>query len=849
MGGKNAVQIRSALRTDLKDSGALWSDAELIRSVERAVSDLSRMLPLEKVYEKSLQFTVSSEAFTSPKDTDIDYIVVAQTLNGKVAGDTFTRTTTQPDYPRVVTVAITDADTSITNFTIIVKGTDAKGKAIEESFHFGNGLSQTGKKEFKYIREVELDQVAGTAAAEDVLNVGIGAFTNVWAELANKPIKYASETISSMTRNTDFFMDYANGRIKCISGGSMLTITAYTISYTLGQLWLDLNNIPDLIRVESVIYPVGTIPQSIVPWDIWGNILSITGAGEAEEQQSMAEDKHIAVYYDAEHQPPTDFNSGSYPEFLENTVLLAAGAYALFIYTLKYEHLAATDFASARTALGNLGAIHTLIATALGKVTTHVAEMSTALGLAAAQAVLSAAALVKINGDGARTYLTDANTALDAAATILTATDSPTGVLSKVDTYLAGATESAKARLLLITTDVANLRTAVATAIDAAKTTLGTVNLADVGIYLGNAVTALGKVDTYLVSNTNEDSKYWLTKITTDIAGLRTAVLTAVDALNTYIDVVGAATTGDLAKADLARANYMGATANYVDGTTAPGIKKYLDDGDALINTVTAGGENERTPEVYATFASIARSALVTPHEQDRNFYLENAARRTNAALGYAQEAAERLSNLRSYIEQADAWGRVAAGFVGEAVQRISAALQAANRERVKIDQAATYVAEANARLANLESYINQAMAYTRISDSFIAEARERIGVASAFIAEASQRVSIADRYIAEASGRVATANAYTEEANGRLGMANAFVAEANGRTAEMDRHIAEADRYTGIAVQNLALADRFRSEAEGRRNEAWNVWRDRKQYIGDFTQSAVRQMPVYQKE
>lgn len=744
MGGKNRLQIRAALRTDLKDSGTLWSNDELDRAVERAVSDLSRMLPLEKVYEKSLQFTISSESFTSPKDTDVDYIVDAQTLNGKAAGGTFTLTGSQPDHPRVVTVLITDADASLTNFTIIVKGADAKGKYVEETFHFGGGLSQTGKKEFKYIREVELDQVAGTAVAGDVLDVGIGAYTNVWAELANKPIKYGSETISSQARNTAYYMDYANGRIKAISGG-LAANTAYSISYTIGRIWLDLNNIPDLIRVESVAYPVGDIPQSLAQWDIFGNILTVTGLGEAEEQQSMAEDKHIAVYYAAEHQVPSDFNPGSYPEFLENTVILAAEAYALFQYALKLGHAALTDLTTAGTRLGSVS--HTLFATALTA--------------AAAQAVLLSQAL------------------------------------DKVSTYLAGDSGSTKASLT--SSSGAAVTTAAVTALDAAHTALGTVDFVSTLAHIEAAATALNKIATYLESNTSEDSKYWLTKITTDIAGLRTAILASLEAAGTYLGLVAT----DISSADSVRKNYMGAVANYVDGGTAPDVKKYLDDGDAVLNSIATGGENERTPEMYMQFARAVRDALVAPHEQDRNFRLENATRRVNAAIAYMEEATQRLSNLRSYIDQADAWGRIAAGFVNEAVQRLQAAFVSLSTERARVEQAAGYDAEAAQRVDLLRAYIEQSLAYARIAEGFVGEARER------------------------ASG------------------ARVYIDEANARLQEMNIYLGEADRYTAIAMQDMALADRFRTEAIERRNEAWSIWRDRKQYIGDFTQSSVRQMPT----
>ncbi len=628
MGNKSLVQIRSDLRLDLSDTGSKWSDAELDRSVERAVSDLSRFLPLERVFDKSFQFTITDEAYTSPVDTDPDRFVDNQTFNALVAGSTFTLAGTAIDFPRVVTLLVTDADDSITNWVIIVKGRDVNDNSLEETFFFQNGKSQTGIKEFKgSIMEVELDQVSGTLDAGDVLDIGTDAFTTCWVTLANKPIKYHSETHSTnLTINDDFFMDYANGRLQLTSAGGGTAATSYTISYLISQLHLDLSSLPDLIRVSSVIYPVGDVPQTAVPWDIWARVLIITGTGEHEEQALMGEDRQIAVYYDAEHEVPNIFGPGSYPSFLENTVLLAAGAYALFIHALKFEQQAVTDFASARTAIGNVS--HTLVTTALAA----------------------------------------ANTAAD------------------------------------------------------------------------NAETALVKVDTYLVSNSSEDSKFHLTKITTDLADLRTAIVAAQDAANAYLDSVKL----DLDNATSARENYMGVNNNYVDGGTEPDVKAYLTTGDALINNITVGGENERTPELYALYARMASEGLVAPFERDRAFYGQNATNRVNAALAYAQEIAQRLSNLRSYIEQADGWGRIAAGFVNEATERNAAA--------------------------------------------------------------------------------------------------QAFIQEAAGRISEINAYLAESDRDIALAVHNMSLSDRFSREAELRRDEAWTIWRDRKQYIGDFSGSSTRQ-------
>jgi hypothetical protein len=554
MGNKTLLQLRVDMRADLKDSGSLWSDAELDRCIERAVSDFSRYLPKEEVYEESLQFTVTSEAFTTPVTTSLTAIVNAQSLD--VAGGSLLTIAGQPDVPRPLTLTMTDADNSAYGVTIIITGANKDGKSISETFHWSRGMSKTmvGVKEFKTVYEVELDQDAGSHAG-DTLSVGYGLFTTAWKSLAYKPIKWGSETASVGVRDTDFYMDYANGRIKAIAGGLLAANTAYTISYTKSQISVDLSSLTDMIRVQRAEYPVGGVPQDMVSVNGFGSILYVSGGAESEGQVSMQEDKHIRVYYDARHIPPTLYTPGTYPSFLEDTVLMAADAYALLIYALKSEHQAVTDLASVRAAL--------------------VIPNTTVTGLH----VLAQAALA----------LTD--TQLDAA-------------------IKAGS---------------GNLMFKVATALDAVATKLGTV-------------------DTYLT------------------------------------------------------------------GSTAPAAKKYLDDGDAILNTVAVGGEGQDVPRAYRE---------------------------------YAQASVE-------------------------------------------------------------------------IANALIAEA-------NAYVTEASVRLGESDRWVA--AGR-------------------AWVEQANSYIAEIDRYLAEAAQYAEAASADMLLADRLKAEALERRNEVYAIWKDRKEYIGDFTMSSTRQMP-----
>jgi len=342
----------------------------------------------------------------------------------------------------------------------------------------------------------------------------------------------------------------------------------------------------DVIRINRVEYPTDQVPQHFVSFDYYDHKLTITGGVESDEQPYLNTSYSLRIYYDSPHVVADDDEPGTCPAFLDNTVLLAASAYAMF--------------------------------------------------------------------QKAMDYISDANANYTLAGTALT-----------------------------------------------------------------NAGTALAKVATYLEDNSSEDSKYWLTKITTDIAGLRTATLTALDAMNSYLDSV-ATDISDIGTA-------WTACVDYVTGATAPAVKKYLDDGDAYLNTIADGGEGQEVPHAYRQYAQTVADGIVSPYVNYMSILAQKGTQRTNAAMIYAQEAAQRLSNLRSYIEQADAWGMIAQRFIVEAEQRLADSVQ-----------------------------------------------------------------------------------------------------------------------YTNVADNQKNMAAELRQQAIERRNEAWSIWRDRTQYIGDFSQTPVRQMPQY---
>ena len=81
-------------------------------------------------------------------------------------------------------------------------------------------------------------------------------------------------------------------------------------------------------------------------------------------------------------------------------------------------------------------------------------------------------------------------------------------------------------------------------------------------------------------------------------------------------------------------------------------------------------------------------------------------------------------------------------------------------------------------------------------------------------------------------------------QAEGYSTIATIFAREAESRVTEITQHIQEATGYYNAAVYELQLANYYRNEAIDRRTEAWSILKDRSQFIGDFTQSAMKQMP-----
>lgn len=430
------AELITAIRQEVQESVAsVWTDAELTRALQKSIALMSRLLPKRSVVESTIVIDVDSETVTTPAAASTTAIVNAQSIN--VAAGNFLTIAGQPDIPRKLNILITDADSSTYEAIFIILGLDENNLLQKETYVYTKGQSKTllGKRIFKYVSSVELELDSGSGAG-DTASVGTGNAYQVPIALANKGIKWDSEAVTNAagtttyTRDTDYRIDYANGTLTYVSGGSMAAATAYLISYDLDPYILDIGTLlpkEDYIKIERIEYPVGQNPPTYITYETFGDILQIKG-----KDVSFSEDEHLRIQYLKPWTAPSSMSRGDYPEHLDNAVIIGSVGQALIFKAEKYTQQAVTEIALANASADSMATPLADINVALDKITTHVAEADSAL-------------------DKVATHVGQTSTALD-----------------KVTTYLEtnGTTDNAKDVLSNITDDIAELRTAIETALD-----------------------------------------------------------------------------------------------------------------------------------------------------------------------------------------------------------------------------------------------------------------------------------------------------------------------------------------------------------------------------------------------
>lgn len=630
--------VISDLRLDLVDTGALWTDAELIRCVKRAVADLSRFLPLERSYEVTVDADVS-DSFTSPKDILSTEIVDAFNLENVVGGDASAIIRGQPDMPRPVRILITDTNLSISDFIIVVKGINTSNNYIEESFYFSGGLIQTGERYFSRVTQVEVRRISGNNTG-DALSIGLGSFIDVWVELGAHPIKLNSELISGMVLDADYAMDYFNGKIALLSGGSMAAETSYDITYTKNKINIDISSLIDFIRVNRVEYPIGELPQAYPANELWGRTLTILGEAMAG-QSEMTDTKHALVQYFAEHLAPAEYTPGSYPSFIEPTVEMAAAAYALFGKAVEYEHQAANDYAKARVALTAVAVLHTdiaeLLESAEGLINDDDESAENILGRIYVDRIALREAIA--SGLLAATNALDSISVADATTYIEAAIASLGSIAASVTKVEAALTSGGNADVAASAVLGAHSFTDVETALSAAKAVLDAV----LSTSIDKATTG---AEAYL--DTGDDKIISLNKaanVPDNYAGYSKARL----------EIAQARITTALGFLQEAAQRYDKLKTN---NDTVTGYTYVSED----YSVIAEAHQGVITGLVRKAEQELVAASQVTYRERLKS----------EKATGHVSVVSARLSNLRTYIEQSAAYQNASNALTGEAQTKLA---------------------------------------------------------------------------------------------------------------------------------------------------------------------------------
>jgi hypothetical protein len=511
-----------------------------------------------------------------------------------------------------------------------------------------------------------------------------GTAIDLWINLANGNIKPKTEVVTSSdgvttyTRDTDFAMDYINGKIMPLSTGSMPVSEDFLISYTKSKVAVDLSPIENLMRVVSVEYPTNRLPQAYVGFKVAGRWLYVqTTVGTTQSQTEMTSGEHLVINYEAANTRPTEAAEGSYPNFLDHVLLRGASAYCLYMRAAKLHNSAFSDLDLSRTEVGGVAGILSAVELNLAEVDGHLTNCGTALGW-----------LVVLNGL-ADDEMDEAPTHFLAAA----------AALAKVTTHEGESS-----------TALAKVATACGKA-DAALDKVGTLG--------AEAQTALGAVAGHVAGGVDA-----LSELATILTAIDAAIYSAIgvwdteeqpdrDGAHVYLnagdDYINKVNVGVNVAELFARYAEVGVAA----GRMADDLRQsYLAQASRLVDKLSAIlGKAAQ----YISAAN-ARASEATERVRIGESYIAEATQRSQVASNYLTEASQRSDISNAYIQEANQRLGIASGYINLAAGRLSASDRFLVEAQRHLDMAQAVVQEANARLAEVQYKIAAADQYARLA-------------------------------------------------------------------------------------------------------------------------------------
>ena len=659
-------------------------------------------------------------------------------------------------------------------------------------------------------RVLPLEKVSDFTLIFAVVDESWTSADDVSVTLANKRLKVGAETVQNTgktityVRDTDYTMDYIEGKITSISSGAIPNATGLLISYTKLQVYIDISSLTNLVRVVRAEYPGGDIPSSFHTFYTWGDFLVITSKG-VESQQVLREKSHIWIYYHATHIVPEKDKESSWPPQLDEVVTKGAEAYSLLTKSLELKHAVRDRLVAAKTTLQEVDAIAVKITTALDKTSAEASSASADLADISTRLSEMVATLASVG-----TSLASAGSSITFAQV---QAGRATSEISKIDTPLSDALSritAVNALIARISSLATNAQGRAAFAIPLlvkADLDLGRHKLADVDSKLLNSSVFINASSAIFTASRGE------------LAGVNTYLKTKVDNL---IQLVSAAiiSQDDPLQIALAQAGVL------------------LTQGNPTINQVNIG---EGTSEIYRrygeTYVGIARLRYDT-----WSVWTEQMDRQLAQGEGLIREASEFRQNAESIL-------RISDTILGEINAILGQTTGFQNNASKYIDVAGKYVAlgqvdaeAANAEVGNAGRTIEQANSHIAIGRLRLDAAQTTSNIVNSYIAAAAQHIGIATARIAEANARRTPIDAILERSSRKIEVARIFQQEADRRVQELALKQQEVDRELAIADREAELSDKFEEIGTKTKQEFAGILSDRAQIKADSSLSPTRQ-------
>jgi hypothetical protein len=564
----------------------------------------------------------------------------------------------------------------------------------------------------------------------DVTGESFTSSHNVEVALGNKPIEFESETVTSSpagttyTRNTDYEIDWKNGKINVLSTGSMANTTAFLISYTKSRIGIDISGLTDLLAVTEVQLVASGTPKDDVSFTTWGDFLTITGIGRSSQAKWDDEDS-LRVYYHGQHTAPTDSANGTFPRFLDQIAIKGAIAYSLYTKHRILNIRAGKSVESSRSALlSSASAMH---------------DFNTAITQLKTTATTGPYARI----DHTITKLSTGRVRLSNALLGWTKTS---GARSRIETALTAVSTTDDGPYAKITTSL-NLIAARMTAAETALSNAATGDEAGQGA-LNQVATRYGEAKTALDLIAGVLDQSWKT-----------------------------GDTGYLKKAEDIWTTDAHAQDNYINQGISShthiefGAEDYLEVGDNLINASNVGSDVAEHNRRYAeTSLGIAQQFA-----DRRRDYIDASRALIEEARAYALLAEQRTASASVSVGEASSEADIARNYLQEAAQEI-------DQSRTYVEGASEWNAKGRLYIAEAQGWKDEAILYFNEADRWIADMDRVIAECRLWIDKADRYLLEAQRHVEKHEAIVSRANVHIQSAQMDTLIAEKFLEDATMR-------------------------------------------------------------------